>query len=529
MLFPNISPVAFYFFGLPIRWYALAYVSGFLISLYLIKYFLRNKTNNTISYKNLDDLFTYMIFGIILGGRCGYILFYNFNYYLHNPIEMLQIWHGGMSFHGGLIGSIVALFLWCKKYKQNFLYMSDILCTCAPIGLFFGRIANFINGELYGRITTSKLGIIFPNTNGLPRYPSQLFEALTEGLILFIILLSIQKFKSIKNRYGMTSFIFIAGYAISRIIIENFREPDEQIGFLFAHITMGHLLSAPMLILAGIGIYWLSKQKPTDDSFITSPLLNNNTDISHRFFTRNGGVSSGVFESANCKYETSDSKDNVSKNRQLLLSSIGLDANTSLITLNQQHTDEVIVIDKKPYDVEKFLNITADGLISTVPNIAIGILTADCIPVLLIDEKKKIVGAIHCGWRGIYNDIIKSTAKKLKELNSDFDDVKIALGPCLKQKSYEVDFEFKDKIVLQNKDYETLFTQTKNNKYLFDCTKYCILKLQAEGLYNIEVLNFDTLTQKDLFFSYRRSILTKDFATSPTDEGRLLSVIAIKE
>lgn len=530
MPFPNISPVAFYFFGFPIRWYALAYIAGFLISFYLIKYFLRHNTNSTVSYKNLDDLFTYMIFGIILGGRLGYVLFYNFTYYLSHLAEIFQIWHGGMSFHGGLIGSIVALFLWCKRYKKSFLYMSDILCTCAPIGLFFGRIANFINGELYGRITTSKFGVIFPNTNGIPRYPSQLFEAVTEGLILFTVLMCLRRLKSIKNRYGLIAFIFIGGYAISRICVENFREPDEQIGFISAHITMGQILSTPMLLLSIFGIFYLLKRNPQEELFITSPLLDNCSFATHRFFTRNGGVSSGVFESANCKFETSDKKDNVKKNREILLSSIGLNANTSLITLNQKHTDNVIVIDKQIENVNDYLNIEADGLLSTVPNIAIGILTADCVPVILIDEKKKIVGAIHCGWQGIYNDIIKATSKKLKELGSNIEDVNVALGPCLKQKSYEVDFNFKDKILSQNKDFDILFKPIKKkNKYLFDCTKYCIMKLRLEGFNIIETLDFDTYTQKDLFFSYRRSVITKDFATSPTDEGRILSVIVIKE
>lgn len=527
MPFPNISPVAFYFFGLPIRWYALAYITGLLVSLYLIKYFLRHNTNSTVSYKNLDDLFTYMIFGIILGGRFGYILFYNFTYYLSHIIEIFQIWHGGMSFHGGLIGSIIALFLWCKKYKKNFLYMSDILCTCAPIGLFFGRIANFINGELYGRITTSKLGIIFPNTNGIPRYPSQLFEALTEGLVLFIVLMCLRRIKAIKNRYGLTAFIFVGGYAVSRILVENFREPDAQIGFISKHITMGQILSTPMLLLSIIGIVWLLRKNPKEELYITSPLLDNFTFATHRFFTRNGGISSGVFESANCKFETSDKKDNVQKNREILLSSIGIDANTSLITLNQKHTDNVVVIDKQPTNIDDYLNIEADGLLSTIPNIAIGILTADCVPVILIDEKKKIVGAIHCGWQGIYNDIIKATANKLKKLGSNIEDVNVALGPCLKRKFYEVDFEFKDKIIAQNKEFEILFTPVKT-KYLFDCTKYCIMKLKAEGFNTIETLDFDTYAQKDLFFSYRRSIITKDFATTPTDEGRMLSIIAIK-
>ena len=355
MLFPNISPIAFEILGFPIRWYALAYITGFILSFYLIKFLLRSSTNIAISHKNLDDLFTYMILGIIIGGRLGYVLFYNISYYFSNPLEIIKIWTGGMSFHGGLIGSITALFLWCKRYNQKFFYISDILSICAPIGLFFGRIANFINGELYGRITTSKLGVIFPNTNGLPRYPSQLFEALTEGLLLFIILYSLRKISQIKNRYGLLSFIFLGGYALSRISMEIFREPDAQIGFLALGLTMGQILTIPMLITSIIGIIYLLKKGENMEKFITSPLLNNSNFAVNRFFTRNGGVSTGVFESANTKFETSDLKENVRKNRNILLSSINMNADTSLITLNQQHTNEVIIIDEKN-KFDDFLN-----------------------------------------------------------------------------------------------------------------------------------------------------------------------------
>ncbi len=531
MPFPNISPIAFEIFGLEVRWYALAYIFGFMISVSLIKHFLRTSTNNTISYKNLDDLLTYMIFGVILGGRLGYVIFYNLRYYLSNPLEIIQLWHGGMSFHGGLLGSIIATYLWSKKYKQNFLYITDLLSICAPIGLFFGRISNFINGELYGRITTSSLGIIFPNTNGLPRYPSQLFEALSEGLILFIILFGLRHIKTIRNKYGILSFTFLGGYAIARISMENFREPDEQIGFLFnSSLTMGQLLTIPMLIISIIAIIKISKQNKKEDLFITSPLLNNNTKIINRFFTRNGGVSNGVFQSSNCKYETSDDKDKVRKNREILLSSISLDANKSLFTLNQNHTNEVIIIDDPNDTPNKYLDIKADGLITTIPNIAIGILTADCIPVLLMDEEKKVIGAIHCGWQGIHKNIIKTTIDKLKSLNCDIKNIKVALGPCLKKQSYEVDIDFMENIVREKETYKNVFKKlSKKNKYLFDCTKYCVMKLKEEGINYIDILNFDTYKQDDLFFSYRRSVITKDFATSPTDEGRLLSIISIKD
>ena len=195
-------------------------------------------------------IFSYIIIGIILGGRIGYTLFYNFNYYISHPLNIIKIWEGGMSFHGGLIGSIITLIIWCKKNKESFFQVSDIICMAAPIGLFLGRIANFINGELYGRITTSTIGIIFPNTNGIPRHPSQIYEALTEGLILFTILYFIRKLKFIKNRYGIISFSFIGLYGIARIIIEFFREPDAQLGFLTFGLTMGQILTLPMIIIS---------------------------------------------------------------------------------------------------------------------------------------------------------------------------------------------------------------------------------------------------------------------------------------
>ena len=153
MQFPNISPVAISIFGFDLRWYALAYIFGFILAFYYIKYLLRHSTNNELSYSELDDLFTNAILGVILGGRLGYTLFYNFSYYISHPINIIKIWEGGMSFHGGLVGVIVAMFLWCKKNKKSFLHITDSIAMSAPIGLFLGRIANFINGELYGRIT----------------------------------------------------------------------------------------------------------------------------------------------------------------------------------------------------------------------------------------------------------------------------------------------------------------------------------------------------------------------------------------
>lgn len=528
MQFPNISPIAFSILGFPIRWYALAYIIGFILAFYYIKYILRNSTNNKLSYIQLDDLFSYMILGIILGGRIGYTLFYNFNYYINNPIAIFKLWEGGMSFHGGLLGGIITLVLWCKKNKQQFLYIADIICMSIPIGLFFGRIANFINAELYGRITTSKFGIIFPHTNGLPRHPSQLYEALTEGLLLFIILYIMRKFKSIKNRSGIIAFSFIGLYGIARTSMEVFREPDAHIGFLKYGFTMGQILTIPMLLISITSIIYLMKKQENSEDFIISPLLETNKIIT-RFFTRQNGVSKGVFESANCKFETSDNIENVKENRNILLSSIGLNASKQLITVNQKHTKDILVITSPITTIDKYLSLEVDGIITNQTNIAIGILTADCVPLLISDEENNLIGAIHCGWQGIYKNIVHEAINKMIQLGSQPKNIKAALGPCLKQKSYEVDKDFKDKIEKQDKNFSKLFKALKNKKYLFNCTQYCKLKLEKEGIKQIEILNFDTYTNSNLFFSYRRSVITKDYANNtPTDEGRQLSIITQK-
>ena len=529
MQFPNISPVAISIFGFNIRWYALSYIFGFIFAFYYIKHLLRSRTNTQISYTELDDLFTNSILGVILGGRIGYTLFYNFNYYISHPINILKIWEGGMSFHGGFIGCLISMYLWCKTNKKSFFQITDVMAMSAPIGLFLGRIANFINGELYGRITYSSIGIIFPNSDGLPRHPSQLYEATTEGLILFIILFLLHKIKSIRNRYGTISFSFVGLYGLARICIENFREPDAQIGFLKFGITMGQLLTIPMILISIIAIIYLFKKEPVIDEYVSSPLLENGS-IKTRFFTRQNGISDGVFTSANCKdYGTSDKKENVKTNRSRLLKTLNLDANTSLITLIQKHTNKVIFIDKPVKNINEYLKTEADGIITNQKDLAIGILTADCVPLLLSDEKTGLIGAIHCGWKSIYKEIVHEAVKKMIDLGANVNNIKAALGPCLKQKSYEVDKDFMENIIAQNKEYKTLFSKKNEKKFLFNCSEYCILKLKAEGIKNIEVLPFDTYENSDLFFSYRRSIITKDYANNdPIDEGRQLSTIVNK-
>ena len=254
MKLPILDPIIFQIGPLAIRWYSLAYVAGIILAWLLIKYF--NKQNKVFDEKKVsDDFFMYGILSIILGGRLGYIIFYGLPFYLKHPIDIFKIWEGGMSFHGGLIGVILGSYLLCKKHKINFFSFTDLLVIAIPIGLFFGRIANFINLELYGRITTSKIGIVFPNAGNTPRHPSQLYEAALEGLLLFIILFSLAKFTKIKNYKGCLSGIFLIGYGISRFTVEFFREPDIQIGYIMKYFTLGQLLTIPLIITGTILIF----------------------------------------------------------------------------------------------------------------------------------------------------------------------------------------------------------------------------------------------------------------------------------
>ncbi len=255
---PYINPNILEIGPIAIRWYSLAYIAGILFALFWLKKC--NQKNKIMSQKAYDDWLLWAVLSIIIGGRLGYVLFYNLPFFLSHPLEIAAIWHGGMSFHGGLCGSIIGLWLFCKKYKIEFFKLTDVMAVATPFGIFFGRIANFINMELYGRATESDYGIIFPNAGDFPRHPSQLYEAFLEGFLLFIILISLHKFTKIKDKSGVLSGIFLAFYGLSRIIVENFREPDEQIGFIFNKITLGQLLSLP-LILCGILIIIFSFKK----------------------------------------------------------------------------------------------------------------------------------------------------------------------------------------------------------------------------------------------------------------------------
>jgi phosphatidylglycerol:prolipoprotein diacylglycerol transferase len=263
LAFPAIDPIAISIGPIAIRWYALAYIAGLLLGWRYVVYYCA-KTPNIMSKRDIDDLLFWATLGVILGGRTGYILFYNLEYYMANPANILKVWQGGMAFHGGFMGVIVAIILFARKRGISILAVLDAAAVATPIGLFFGRIANFINGELFGRITDSPIGMVFPNGGPEPRHPSQLYEAALEGLILFIVLFVLSRSAYVRHRPGILGGTFVAGYGISRIIVEFFREPDAQLGFLTFGATMGQLLSIPM-VLAGIGcIVFAMKSDPIE-------------------------------------------------------------------------------------------------------------------------------------------------------------------------------------------------------------------------------------------------------------------------
>lgn len=258
-IFQGFSPVLISFFGLEIRYYALAYVFGFLIGSYLF-YFLDRKNLKLFTKEKVDNLLIYCIFGVLFGGRIGYVLFYDIGFYLANPADIIKIWHGGMSFHGGMIGLILASYLFSRKNQIRFLYITDLAAVVAPIGLLLGRIANFINGELWGRSTDVSWAVIFPHVDRLPRHPSQLYEAFFEGLVLFVLMIILSLKTKILTKTGIASSIFLSYYAIARFVIEFFREPDHQLGYFLGFSTMGQILCIPMLAVGMfIGVISLRK------------------------------------------------------------------------------------------------------------------------------------------------------------------------------------------------------------------------------------------------------------------------------
>ena len=251
--FPNINPIAIDLGIIQIRWYAFSYIAGILLSWALILKIIKFKSIN-IDKKVISELISNSMIGIIIGGRLGYVIFYNPEYFLNNLTEIFKLWNGGMSFHGGFIGVIMAVIYTSKVSKTPIMLLADLIAVVSPIGIFFGRLANFINGELYGRVTNHTFGMIFPNGGNLPRHPSQLYEAFFEGFTLFIIMLLFIKFTNILNKRGFFTALFISLYGSFRFCIEFFREPDMHIGLLYFNFSMGQLLSLPMII---IGFYFM--------------------------------------------------------------------------------------------------------------------------------------------------------------------------------------------------------------------------------------------------------------------------------
>ncbi|MDE6571334.1 MAG: prolipoprotein diacylglyceryl transferase [Alphaproteobacteria bacterium] len=269
-----ISPVAFSLFGLDVRWYALAYVAAFVVGYFLFRRLISEKNSGiNLTKKQLDDFFTTVIFSVILGGRLGYVLFYNLPFFLRHPWEILAVWHGGMSFHGGLMGVIVGTLLFARTLDRarpgdardgtfrTAFKLLDMVSVVAPIGLFFGRIANFINMEVMGRPTTRPWGVVFAGDGGLPRHASPLYEAAAEGLLLFAVMYGLCRWTRLREHPGALSGVLGMGYAVARIFCEQFRAPDAQIGFLTSWgLTMGQLLSGCMF-LGGAIIFAIAFRK----------------------------------------------------------------------------------------------------------------------------------------------------------------------------------------------------------------------------------------------------------------------------
>jgi len=244
--FPAIDPVIVAIGPFAIRWYALAYIAGIVLGWRLVRRLVQ-RPGWQVTPEAIDDLLFYVTLGVILGGRIGYVLFYQPGHYLSHPLDILAVWRGGMSFHGGLLGVLAATLLFARSQGLAFFELTDALAVATPIGLFFGRLANFINAELWGRVTDVPWAVVFPTAGPDPRHPSQLYEAGLEGLALFALMLWFATWPRRPGSRGMLSGIFLIGYSLARIPVELVREPDAQLGFLAGGLTMGQLLSLPML------------------------------------------------------------------------------------------------------------------------------------------------------------------------------------------------------------------------------------------------------------------------------------------
>jgi phosphatidylglycerol:prolipoprotein diacylglycerol transferase len=262
--FPEIDPVLIQIGPFALRWYALAYISGILLGWLYARAIIRSERlwggPAPMTVADFDDFVLWVTLGVILGGRIGYVLFYNPAHFAANPLEIVKLWTGGMSFHGGFLGVVLAVALFSKSRGIPFFCLADVSCAVYPIGHFLGRIANFINGELWGRPTDVPWAVVFPGAGPFPRHPSQLYEAALEGLLLLVVLAWFIRRGALK-RPGLVTGVFAIGYALARCFCELFREPDPQLGFLWGGLTMGMLLSIP-LMLAGLGFIWHALRSP---------------------------------------------------------------------------------------------------------------------------------------------------------------------------------------------------------------------------------------------------------------------------
>jgi phosphatidylglycerol:prolipoprotein diacylglycerol transferase len=259
LAFPPLDPIAFSVGPLAIRWYALAYLVGFLLG-WRYCLFLAAQNAKDPTPKQYDDFLTWAVVGTVLGGRLGYILFYQADFYFAHPLEIFKVWHGGMSFHGGMLGVISAAWIYTKRHKISFFAFTDLLACVTPIGLGLGRLANFVNGELYGRETDAPWGMIFPRGGDIPRHPSQLYEASLEGLVLFLVMFALARQPKLRGRAGFLSGCFLLLYGLFRFTLEFFREPDTQLGFLMGGTTMGQWLSIPMVLFGLYLMLWSERR-----------------------------------------------------------------------------------------------------------------------------------------------------------------------------------------------------------------------------------------------------------------------------
>jgi phosphatidylglycerol:prolipoprotein diacylglycerol transferase len=275
--YPNIDPDIIRIGPIAVRWYGMMYLIGFVSSYLLVKYQIKKQgqgprgkgpgarvkgqgsgvTGQEYPSAFLDSLYTYVVLGLMIGARLGYVVFYNLSFYIQHPLDIIAVWQGGLSFHGGLIGSVLAGIWCCRKFEKDPWQVSDLVMATAPIGIGLGRLGNFINGELYGRIADVPWAMVFPNGGPLPRHPSQLYEFLLEGVVLFSLLWTL---KDKGFRPGVLTAFFIMIYGLFRIFVEFFREPDQQLGFIAGPFTMGQLLSLSMVII-GAGIFFLRKKR----------------------------------------------------------------------------------------------------------------------------------------------------------------------------------------------------------------------------------------------------------------------------